>query len=141
MKFNVKVLILAMLVFTCSSRLLTEGGEAPVEDGVPKEEHPVGEEKVAAGTDTPVDQAPVEPKVDGATGGEGTTLPAEHTDHKEGDHAGHKEGDHAKKDGHHDQHHDGKAQPKSKRFYILLAVSVLMIGAVCSAFILGKKKE
>ena len=31
--------------------------------------------------------------------------------------------------------------PRGKRFYILMAVSVLMIGAICSAFILGKKKE
>ena len=32
-------------------------------------------------------------------------------------------------------------QPRGKRFYILMGVVVLMIGAVCTAFILGKPKE
>ena len=36
---------------------------------------------------------------------------------------------------------DKTVEPRGKKFYILMAVSVLMIGAVCSAFILGKKKE
>ena len=134
MSTKFKLLLLAMLVFTCSARLLTEGD-------APAEEKPADAPADAPAEEKLAEAAPAEEKPAEAAAAE--AKPAE--EHKP-------EGEAKPADAHHDGPHkdegkaphkagDKPAEPRGKRFYILMAVSVLMIGAVCSAFILGKKKE
>ena len=138
MNSSLRLILLVMLVFTCSSRLLTEG-ENPTADNLPKDETTGDTNPVV--NETPPEGTSEEPKTE-PVGGEGTPAAVEH---KEGDTAGHHDDkpDHSKKEEPPQGFHKGDkpAEPRTKRFWVLMAVSILMIGAVCSAFIMGKKNE
>ena len=128
MKVKTTMFLLAMLVFACSARLLSE--ETPAEPAVEKKDPPAEGQATTEPKpeEKPADQPPAttEEKKEDA-------KPADAPKHD----AGSKVAGGSKPAGKDDK----KPEPRGKRFYILMAVSVLMIGAVCSAFILGKKKE
>lgn len=134
MKISLKILLLAMLVFTCSSRLLTEAAPAV-------EEKKEGEAEVPPATDTPAEEKKEggdAPKEEPAAGTSEVKPEAEAPKADAKHPVAHKKDEPI----HHGFHKaDKTVEPRGKKFYILMAVSVLMIGAVCSAFILGKKKE